>query len=104
MNIGNVKGNGGIDRSSDRPSRTEGGRAPAPAPKVHQDEAEISTGGRETAKAVEELAQRARRDEPERAAKVEAARQRLQKGELDSVAVHKEVARQLLDGGFGEIA
>lgn len=104
MNIGNVKGNGGIDRSSDRPARTDGKRAQAPVRQAQHDEAEISTRGREAAKSVEALAQRAAQDEPERAAKVEAARQKLQSGDLDTVAVQKDVAQQLLDSRFQSMA
>lgn len=104
MNIGNVKGNGGIDRSSDRPARAQGKAADAPVRKAQQDEAEISTRGRDTAKSIDTLAQRAQQDEPERGAKVEAARQKLQDGELHTVAAHKDVAARLLDGGFHSIA
>ena len=104
MNIGNVKGNGGIDRSSDRPSRTEGKPAQAPVRQMPQDEAAISPSGREAAKSVEALSRRARQDAPERQAMVEAARQRLQDGTLGTVAVHKQVAQQLLDSDFRSIA
>lgn len=104
MDIGNVKGNGGIDRTSDRPARTEGKRAQAPMPSRQQDEAAISERARETAKSVSALAQRAQQEDPERRAVVEAARQKLQSGQLDTVAAHKETAQRLLDSDFVSVA
>lgn len=98
MNIGNVKGNGGIERGAERtvklqPQRADDSRAP-------RDVAAISAGGQRAAASAERLAQRAKAEDPARVALVEAARLRLQSGELDDMAVLRATAQKVMDSGF----
>lgn len=56
----------------------------------------ISDESRRAAKAVEELAERAKDAGGDRAAQVAAARARLAAGELDTMSVYRSVARSIL--------
>ncbi len=98
MNIGNLKGSGGIERNERtvrlQPQRAGAGRAEP------RDEAAISSGGQSAAAAVENLAARANHDEAGRAAKVEAAALRLQSGQLQAIDVLRDIARNLIDADF----
>jgi len=100
MNVNNIRGNG-VSRTGDRPSRSES-RSNADAARASEprDQAAISSDGRDSAASVDELVRRAGRDSDDRRAIVDAAAARLQSGDLDTVAVHKDVAKQLLDSGF----
>ncbi|HLQ39294.1 MAG TPA: hypothetical protein VK348_15905, partial [Planctomycetota bacterium] len=60
MNIAHIGGNGGIERSSDRPARTEGKRGTDAKSVDAQDRSSISDSGRETAAAISALAERAK--------------------------------------------
>jgi len=99
MDIRNIGKTGNVDRSGDRPKRTEAPRDYV-IPSVARDEAKISQKSRETAAAVEGLTERARRDGSERAGVVEAARTKLQNGGLDAPAVLAATAERLLGAKF----
>jgi hypothetical protein len=99
MHIGNVKGNGGIERGGERTVRLQPQEA-RDAGRVQQDVAAISAGGQRAASAAERLAQRAKAEDPARAQLVEAARARLQSGELDDRAVLHATAQKVLDSAF----
>lgn len=99
MDIRNVGNQGSIDRTGERAKRTDAKRAEVTA-NVVRDDAQISATGRETAAAVEGLADRARRDEGDREALVEAAKARLLEGKLDDPAVFAETARRIGSSGF----
>ncbi|MBK8099020.1 MAG: hypothetical protein IPK26_18085 [Planctomycetes bacterium] len=100
MNIGNVQGNGGIERGADRPTRTEQKRSGAALRSEPIDQAAISTGGREKAASVEALTERARDPGEDRREKIQRAMSRLMSGELDSVAAHKAAAQKVLQSDF----
>ena len=103
MDIRNVSnhGNNNVDRVGDRAKRPEARRADAQQGALRgSDDARISATGRETAAAVEQLAERARAQGDDREAVVEAARQKLLSGELDSPAVLSATAQRLADRGF----
>ena len=102
MDIRNVSNNGNVERSGNRSKRAEGKRADA-APGVVRDEASISRSGRETAAAVEALADRARGGDGEREAVVANARRKLISGELDGADSIAGAARRLLDGRFNTV-
>lgn len=103
MDIRNVSNNGNVERTgSDRGKRAEGKRNDA-APSVVRDEASISTTGRETAAAVEALAERARNSDGDRDAVVTAALRKLMNGELDDAEAVQGAARRLLDGRFSSL-
>jgi hypothetical protein len=103
MDIRNVSNNGNVERTgSDRGKRAEGKRTDA-APSVVRDEASISTTGRETAAAVEALAERARNSDGDRDAVVTAALRKLMNGELDDAEAVQGAARRLLDGRFSSL-
>ena len=98
MDIGHIKGNGGIERGGradrrDRPQQTDSSKVPP------QDTAAISDSGRETATRVEALTEKLRQDDPARQEIVGAARERLLSGDLDDISVYRNVARELLDNG-----
>ena len=96
MDVGHIEGKGGVDRGAERASRREHSRR-SDSVKAPVDSAAISESGRETAAAIDELAAKARRDEPDREARVEAAKARLEAGELDATEVLRETARRMLD-------
>ncbi|MCU0864389.1 MAG: hypothetical protein MUC36_11385 [Planctomycetes bacterium] len=99
MDIRNVSNQGNVERTGDRGKRAEGQRVyvvPAPA----RDEANISKSGRETAAAVEALAERARGDGGDRAELVATALRKLMSGALDGDEAIQGAARRLRDSGF----
>lgn len=96
MDVGHIEGKGGVDRGAERAARREHSRR-SDSVKGPVDSAAISESGRETAAAIDELAAKARRDEPDREARVEAAQARLEAGELDATEVLRETARRMLD-------
>lgn len=102
MDIRNIGKTDIVDRSSDRPKRADGKRDYV-IPSVVRDEARISDDSRETAAAVENLSERARSADGDRAAKVAAAKQKLLAGELDTPAVHLETGKRLLAAKFTSI-
>lgn len=102
MDIRNVGNNGGIERSGDRPQRTQHKRDSAGGFPV-RDEAQISESSRATANAVEGYAEKARQGDGDRDEIVAAALARLKRGELDSPAAYRETARRMLDGKFQSI-
>ena len=99
MDIRNVGTNGNIDRTGERNKGAQP-RADVLIPFVAKDDARISDTGRKTAATADRLAERARGDDSDRAGKVEAARQRLLSGELDSPAVFAATAQKLAGRGF----
>ena len=103
MDIRNVGNHGHADRTGERARRVEHKRAEnarAGAGANIKDDAQISATGRETAAAVEELAERARGDDPKRDALIKAVRQKLENGDLDDAAIFLATARNLADRGF----
>lgn len=99
MDIRNIGSNGPVERSGDRLKRTESRRAGDASP-VTRDEATISAGSRETAAAVQGLAERSKQDDAGREVKVAAAMKKLMNGELNERAVHAATAERLLDAKF----
>ena len=98
-NVGSQPGN--VDRTSERGNRAKLDREQAKAPAAAvRDDARISDTGRETAAAVEALAEKARGDGDNREQVVTAAVAKLVSGELDSETVLRETAGRLLDSGF----
>lgn len=102
MDIRKVGSNSSVDRTNDRTKRTESKRADA-APTVRRDEASISSASRDTAAAVEGLAERARRDDGDREAVVTTAMRKLMNGELNGAEALQGAAQRLLDGKFSTI-
>lgn len=99
MNIGNVSGNGGVDRSANAPSRADGRRPTAPAV-GSSDAASISSDSRDAAAAFETRVATAAAHDPERADSVARAVQRLMAGELDREPVLRATAERLLGSDF----
>ena len=98
-NVGSQQNN--VDRTGERANRAklEREQAKLPAAAV-RDDARISDTGRETAAAVEALAEKARGGDQEREEVVAAAVAKLVSGELDSPQVIGETAGRLFDSGF----
>ena len=99
MDIRNVGNTGNVDHNADRSKRAEAQSAYV-IPTVAKDDAQISSTGRQTAATVEALAQRARADDPERAAKIALAIEKLQNGELDGDSVLSATAARIAGDGF----
>ena len=103
MNIGQVGGNGGIDRNSDRPTRINP-QHDARNRADGSDQAAISANSREAAAAFDAFVSAAAADfEPERSDEVARTVERLISGELDSEAVYRDVAERLLGNDFRAI-
>ena len=98
MDVRGIHGNRSIDPPPDSGSRPTRGSKTRDAAVVssRQDSVAISDTGRETLAAVDQLTERARRDDPTRQERVEAAKRRLASGELDSVATLRDTARKML--------
>jgi hypothetical protein len=99
MDIRNVTNHANVERSNDRTKRAEAQRTVI-IPSVGRDEASISSAGRETAAAVEGLAERARRGDRDRDQVVARAMQKLISGELDGSDAIGATAQRLLDARF----
>lgn len=99
MDIRNVGNQGNVDRTGDRGKRPQV-RREEPTLSVPRDDAHISTSGRETAAAVEGLAERARSDDGSRDAKIDAAIRRLKSGELDDPSVIAATAQRIARNAF----
>lgn len=99
MDIRNVANQGSVERSGDRTKKSVAQRTVV-IPSVARDEASISAAGRETAAAIEGLAERARHSDRDREAIVAGALQKLVRGDLDSPAVVAATAQRLLDARF----
>jgi len=100
MDIRNVANNGGIENGSSRAKRADQKQAvliPTPPPR---DEAKISSTSRETAAAIENLAERVRNLPSERSEIVAAAIAKLKSGELDGEAALAGTAKQMLAAKF----
>ncbi|MCC6672532.1 MAG: hypothetical protein IT458_15820, partial [Planctomycetes bacterium] len=74
MDVGQIRGPGGVDRGGERSARGERAKAQEGARGVPADALSISDESRRAAKAVEELAERAKDAGGDRAAQVAAAR------------------------------
>ena len=96
MNVGHVKGSGGVEPT---PNRSEQVRKQAEAPvrtDGASDQASISKASQEAFR----LEQRARAEEPARRELVEAARERLESGAYESHEVIEGTAKRLLGEDF----
>lgn len=97
MNVGHVKGAGGIEPTPNRGDKAvKGDNAELGRSGERSDEAQISSASRDTLKAVEALSQRAQGQE-DRVEKVDAARARLESGALDRPEVYEQTAKALLE-------
>lgn len=99
MDIRNIGNNGQIDRTGERGQRSEP-KTVVLTPLVAKDDAQISSVGRATAAKVDQLAKTARGQEGDRDALVEAAREKLLSGELDTNEVFAATAENLANRGF----
>lgn len=99
MDIRNIGNHGQIDRTGERGTRSEP-KTVVLTPFVAKDDAQISSTARKTAAKVDQLAQTARGEAGDRDAIVEAARQKLLSGELDTPEVFAATAQRLTDNGF----
>jgi hypothetical protein len=105
MSISKIGGAGGFDRgierlrAQDKADKAPGARR-SPEGAEGADTASISTTSRETLQAVDGLTERVRQEDPDREARVAAAAERLEGGELDDPAVYRAVAERLLRNGF----
>ena len=100
MDIRNVGNNGSIDRAGEQGTRAQAKSKNVLVPFVPKDDARISATGRKTADSVDRFVDQARDEEGGRDALVEAARQKLLSGELDSQAVFASTAQNLAGSGF----
>ena len=99
MDIRNIGNHGQVDRAGERGQRAVA-KSVVLTPFVAKDDAQISSAGREQAAKVDELARSARGQAGDRSVLVEAARQKLLLGELDTKEVLATTAQKLLERGF----
>lgn len=99
MDIRNIGNQGQIDRTGERGQRSEP-KTVVLTPFVAKDDAQISPTARKTAAKVDQLADAARGKDGDRDALVEAARQKLLSGELDTSQVYAATAERLAGTGF----
>lgn len=102
MNIRDLGNTGPVDRTSRQASKAPSSRDYV-IPAVARDDAQISASSRETAAAVAGLADRATVAGGDRRALVEAARQKLQSGQLDTPAAWAAAAAKLAESGFASV-
>ena len=95
MDVGNVRGPGGVDRNADRHQKLEGRDAPQSRGSV-ADLTSISDAARGFLAAVETLSEEAKQPDPAREEHVREVQQRLQRGELDQVEIYREAAGAIL--------
>lgn len=101
MDIRQITGFGGVERTPERPSRTERPKTGETQPGSRQvDGATISDVSRETAASVDALTEKARQDDPERRAKLATLRQRLENGDLATPEVYRAVAKTMIERGM----
>lgn len=98
MDIRNVANQGNVERAGDRTKKSDARVVLIPS--VARDEASISAAGRDTAAAIEGLAERARQSDRNREQVVANAMRRLLGGELDSAGTLGATAQRLLDAKF----
>ena len=99
MDIRNVGNHGNIDRAGEQGKRAQP-KSNVLIPFVPKDDARISDTGRKTAASVDRLVDQARDEDGSRDSLVEAARQKLLSGELDSDAVFASTAQNIASNGF----
>jgi len=99
MDIRNIGNYGQVDRAGER-GKQSSPNSVVLTPHVAMDDAQISSAAREQAAKVDELARNARGQEGDRSEVVEAARQKLMSGELDTNEVFAATAQKLADRGF----
>ena len=99
MDIRNIGNYGQVDRAGERGQRSQA-KPVVLTPHVAKDDAQISPDGRKQAAKVDQLARSARGQEGDRSAIIEAARQKLLSGELDTNEVFAATAERLADSGF----
>ena len=100
MDVGDIKV-GRVDRGPERPAKGERAKVSDGVQTPVSDSAAISQDGRDTLAAVEALAERAAKDEPDRREFVERVRALVREGRLDDERAYRESARRILsDGGF----
>ena len=99
MDIRNVGNHGNIDRAGEHGKRAQS-KSNVLIPFVPKDDARISEAGRKTAASVDRLVDQARDEDGSRDSLVEAARQKLLSGELDTEAVFASTAEKLANRGF----
>lgn len=99
MDIPNIGNHGQVDRTGERGQRSEP-KTVVLTPFVAKDDAQISSAGRATAAKVDQLAKNARGQVGDRDGLVEAARQKLLSGELDTNEVYEATANNLASRGF----
>jgi hypothetical protein len=102
MNVGHVKGPGGVDPTPQRSPGAKSAGTSAGSGRV-ADQASISVASREALAVAEELTHRVQQEPVDRQGRVDAARERLERGELDSVEARRGAAERLLglDDGLG---
>lgn len=91
MDVGHVKGPGGVEPNAGRPELVRTDDTPA-ARESHADEASISKASQQAL----ELERRVKSESGVRQEKVDAAHERLESGELDRPEVYEETARRIL--------
>ncbi len=101
MDIRQITGSGGVERTPERTARSDRQKAAedlrtAQAP----DAATISADGRETLAAVDALTEKLKNGDQERKRAVAEAKGRLEAGKLDNLGVYRSVAQRLLQIGF----
>ena len=100
MNISNI-GTGGVDRGGDRSGRIDNNkRSSQQGPVSGSDRAAISSDGQKAAADFDARVEAAKQDGEDRVDKVARALQALTNGDLNSDAVYKGVAQQILADDF----
>ena len=97
MDIGHIKGSGGIERGAEKAQRADKVREQHGDKAVAHDSATISESSRETLQSVERLTEKLKEEQPEREQIVADVKSRLESGEYDNFEVFHKVANTLLE-------
>ena len=100
MDVGHIKGPGGVGRNLDRADKVDRGKIAGQGDGHVVDRASISDDGREFLSAVDEMSERLKQDDPRRKEHVLEVRQKLLRGELDQQVIFGTVAEAMLEAEF----
>ena len=100
MDVGHVKGSGGVGRNPDRSDKVDRGKVAGQGDDHLGDRTSISDDGREFLSAVDEMSEQLKKGDPRREERLLEVSQKLQRGELDQPKIFRAVADAMFEAEF----